>query len=63
MKKAPAVEKIDIFNASAGKVEKVEKVSKTDEEWKKILTLEQFKVMRLKGTEQPFAAACPVPPK
>ena len=30
------------------------KISKTDEEWKKILTPEQFNVCRKKDTERPF---------
>ena len=32
----------------------IEKVVKTDEEWKKILTPEQYKVMRKHGTEAAF---------
>jgi len=32
-----------------------EKVSKTDEEWQQLLTPEQYKVARGKGTEPPFA--------
>ena len=56
-------EKIKIFNASSGKVEEVEKVIRTDQEWKKILTPQQYRVMRLKGTEQPFKETCPIPPK
>jgi peptide-methionine (R)-S-oxide reductase len=31
-----------------------EKISKTEEEWKKILTPEQFNVCRKKDTERPF---------
>lgn len=32
----------------------MEKIIKTEEEWKKILTPEQFKIMRKRGTEAPF---------
>ena len=32
----------------------IKKIIKTEEEWKKILTPEQFKIMRLKETEHPF---------
>ena len=35
----------------------VEKIIKTEEEWKKILTLEQYSVMRGEGTEEPFSHA------
>ena len=31
------------------------KITKTDEEWRKILTEEQFRVCRKKGTEQAFS--------
>lgn len=30
------------------------KVEKTEEEWKQSLTLEQYRILRQKGTEQPF---------
>ena len=63
MKEAFKTEKIKIFNASTGEIEEVEKVIKTDQEWKRILTPEQYRVMRLKGTEEPFKETCPIPPK
>uniref|UniRef100_A0A7C3J1Q6 peptide-methionine (R)-S-oxide reductase n=1 Tax=Candidatus Methanomethylicus mesodigestus TaxID=1867258 RepID=A0A7C3J1Q6_9CREN len=31
------------------------KIEMTEEEWKKRLTAEQFKVLRMKGTEMPFS--------
>ena len=34
-----------------------EQVTKTDEEWKKILTPEQYRVLRQKGTERAFTGA------
>ncbi len=48
------VEKITVFNVEKGALEEVENVYKTDEEWKKILTPEQFHVTRQKGTERAF---------
>lgn len=47
-------EKIKIYSSLTGKVELMEKVEKTDEEWKEILTPKQFDVARKKGTEMAF---------
>ncbi len=35
----------------------IEKITRTEEEWKNILTPEQYSVMRGDGTEQPFTCA------
>lgn len=35
----------------------MDKVIKTDEEWRKLLTREQYEVARGKGTERPFCGA------
>ncbi len=32
----------------------MEKITRTDAEWKKLLTPEQYRIMRRKGTESPF---------
>ena len=53
--------KIEIYNAKTGKVEKVDPVIKSDAEWKKILTPEQFEIMRKKGTERAFSKQCAIP--
>lgn len=40
----------------------ITKIHKTNEEWKKILTPEQYKVMREHGTEAPFSCQWENPP-
>ncbi len=53
--------KIHIFNARTQKIEEVERVVKSEAEWKKILTPEQFRIMRQKGTERPLDKRCEIP--
>jgi peptide methionine sulfoxide reductase msrA/msrB len=53
--------RVAIFNARTGKVEQLDRVVKTDAEWKKILTQEQYWVTRKHGTERPFSGKCELP--
>lgn len=46
--------KIPIYFFETDKVEMVEKIQKSDEEWKSILGREEYKVARKKGTELAF---------
>jgi len=46
---------ISVFSEAKRGVIEVERVYKSDEEWKKLLTAEQFKVARKKGTERAFS--------
>ena len=55
---------IPVFNARTGHTEKVVLVVRTDEEWRAVLTPEQYDVARKKGTEYAFTGkyhACKEP--
>jgi peptide-methionine (R)-S-oxide reductase len=45
-----------VFGESKGMSLKVEKIYKSDQEWKKELTPEQFRVLRKEGTEPPSSS-------
>ena len=45
---------IDVYDASTNSTVKTQKVEKTAEKWKKILTTQQYDVTRQHGTETPF---------
>lgn len=51
---AHAVAKIRVYSAEKGSYIMSDEVVKSKEEWKKILTPEQFHVLREKGTERAF---------
>ena len=49
-----AMQKLSILDAGSGKIEEVEKVIRSDQEWKAKLTPEQYRIARKAGTERPF---------
>ena len=51
---ADAASRIRVYSAEKGTYVMSDAVAKTKDEWKKILTTEQFHVLREKGTERPF---------
>ena len=46
---------VRIYDAKQNKVVTVEKIERTDAEWKKLLTPEQYEITTRKGTEDPGA--------
>lgn len=58
----PEPSTIALYNPETGQVERVEPVVNSEAEWKRLLTAEQYAVMRRKGTERPFSKQCAIPP-
>jgi peptide-methionine (R)-S-oxide reductase len=50
-----AAEPLKVYFVSEGKYVMTEKVVKSDKEWRKILTPEQFHILREKGTERAYS--------
>jgi peptide-methionine (R)-S-oxide reductase len=48
-------EPLKVYSVSEGKYVMTEKVAKSEEEWRKILTPEQFHILREKGTERAYS--------
>jgi len=51
---APSIPPFKVFSVEKGEYVMTERVVKTEQEWKKQLTPEQFHIMREKGTERAF---------
>lgn len=56
LSRLPIVSASSSGDARSGQATPIKKVVKTDEEWKRILTPEQYNVARQKGTEAPYSS-------
>lgn len=56
-----AADKVEIYDSGTGKTEMVDRIEKSDAEWKKLLTKEQYEITREKGTEARFSKQCAIP--
>ncbi|KQC05692.1 MAG: peptide methionine sulfoxide reductase [Methanoculleus sp. SDB] len=52
-----SIQRVSIYVVRTGTIEQVEKIIRTDDEWRRLLSSEVFRVARKKGTEAPFTGA------
>ncbi len=50
-------ETIQIFSVASNRLVDVERVARSETEWKQLLSSAQYRVLRQQGTEQPFTGA------
>lgn len=53
----PMTKTIEVFSVEEGRMIETEPVTKTDTEWREILTAEQFEITRKQGTERAYTGA------
>jgi peptide-methionine (R)-S-oxide reductase len=56
LNRLPIVSASSVEDVRGGQAASIKKIVKTDEEWKRILTPEQYNVARQKGTEAPYSS-------